>query len=487
MVITDSGAGYSAWGKTALTRWQADATCDNWGSWIYIKDEESGALWSAAHQPVGASATSEEVVFHPHKAEFRRTARQVISRMEIAVCSGDDVEIRRLKLSNVGQRTRRLLVSSYAEVVLAEQKTDRRHPAFNKLFIEAEYLPELNALLFRRRARTAEEASVYLIHALVPSQQTNEVSRYECDRNRFLGRGGSPAAPSALLEGGIGLTNTAGAPLDPIMALAHSLEIAPGASGELAYVTAAASSRKEAVDLVQRYRDWASIEEAFDRSAHESQRELHLLRLSTPQLRQTHQMLSHLLYPHESLRASAVTLAANSLGQTALWPYGISGDYPIVLVHFDKEESAGLVADLLRAHAYWRSKNLLIDLVIINEQKADYADEVHHTLQRLFARTESDPWLNRPGGIFVLRGNELRSAERTLLETVARVILYAGEETPEEQLRDIRPSRPPLPPRRCPARTRFSSTIAGEVSVRTAKSTLSISSRVSGRRLLGPM
>ena len=92
--------------------------------------------------------------------------------MEVAVAPDDDVEIRRITLHNQSPRPRRLALTSYGEVVMAAPPADGRHPAFNKLFIESEYLPELDALLFRRRPRAESEAPVFLAHLALAAGDT---------------------------------------------------------------------------------------------------------------------------------------------------------------------------------------------------------------------------------------------------------------------------------------------------------------------------
>ena len=165
VLITASGGGVSRWGDLDLTRWRADTTLDDWGTWLYVQDRDSGALWSAAYQPVQRTCRlRSDVRFYAHKAEFRRTDHEIALTMEIAVAPDDDVEIRRVTLHNQSERPRRLALTSYGEVVMAAPPADQRHPAFNKLFIESEYLPELDALLFRRRPRAESEAPVFLAH-----------------------------------------------------------------------------------------------------------------------------------------------------------------------------------------------------------------------------------------------------------------------------------------------------------------------------------
>ena len=203
VLLTSAGSGFSRWQETDLTRWRADTTLDNWGTWIYVQDLDSGDLWSATYQPTAVPPESQSVQFYAHMAEFRRSDHGIALSMQVVVAPDDDVEIRRISLTNHSDRVRRLTLTSYGEVVLAPQAADQRHPAFNKLFIESEYLPETNALLFRRRPRSETEEPIYWLIPLLSSQAalgtsalgTHEITgTYETDRARFLGRGQTPRA-----------------------------------------------------------------------------------------------------------------------------------------------------------------------------------------------------------------------------------------------------------------------------------------------------
>ena len=441
VLITGTGGGCSRWQDTDLTRWRADTTRDNWGTWIYVQDRDNGALWSAGYHPTRSAPQEQEVTFHTHKAEFHRRDHDISLHMEVAVAPEDDVEIRRITLTNHSDRLRRLALTSYGEVVLAPQAIDRRHPAFNKLFIESECLPRQNGLLFRRRPRSAGETPIYLAHLLVLDPAQEVTGSRECDRARFLGRGRTVRSPAALLAGRNGLSGTTGATLDPIMALGQEIDLEPHEVTQLAYVTLATESREKALALAQRYDALPAIQRAFDQARAQGERELRQLGLETPDVEHIQRMLSVLLYPHAALRANPETLAANRKGQSSLWAYAISGDHPILLVRVGSQEEVTLVRELLRAHAYWRNRRIKVDLVILNLQDIGYAQALQDQLHRLIARMDSEAWLNRLGGIFLLRAGQMCKSDRVLLETAARVVLDGEQGRLSEQLADL-PQRP---------------------------------------------
>jgi cyclic beta-1,2-glucan synthetase len=464
LLITASGGGVSRWGDLDLTRWRADTTLDDWGTWLYVQDRDSGALWSAAYQPVKVAPTARDVRFYAHKAEFRRTDHEIALTMEIAVAPDDDVEIRRVTLHNQSERPRRLALTSYGEVVMAAPLADQRHPAFNKLFIESEYLPELDALLFRRRPRAENEAPVFLAHltlgagdkqTLAGGQQkerTTRSSTYESDRMRFLGSGHAAArAPKALLPGpdqeaAGGLSGTVGATLDPIMCLQREIDLQPGETVQLAFLTLAADSRAKLLDVARRFQSLPAIEHAIGQARSRAELELRQASLSTVDLERIQTLLSALLYPQPGLRAAPATLAANTRGQPALWAYGISGDYPILLVRIATEESMQVIQEMLQAHAYWRQRGLKVDLVILNQFQSGYNQDLRDQIHRLLALEHSEIWLNQHGGIFILNADQLNDSDRILLETAARVAVDADQTGLAAQLDALRRQPEPLPP-----------------------------------------
>src|SRR5436190_11169429 len=191
LMITNSGAGYSRWRDFDITRWRADSTRDNWGMFFYLREEESNTAWSATHQPLNVKDPAYTAIFSADRAEFRRRRRGIESYVEVTVSPEDDVEIRRITLTNHGLRTRKMELVSAAELSLAPHDADRAHPAFSKLFVQTEALPDLKALLAWRRLRSDDDRPVWAAQFVIESPPDDEPFEYETDRARFLGRGPS--------------------------------------------------------------------------------------------------------------------------------------------------------------------------------------------------------------------------------------------------------------------------------------------------------
>ncbi len=244
-VVTNAGGGTSSYRGRSVTRSRRDPTRDLGGSFIYLRDVRTGAVWSATAQPLREEPQDYLVTLEPDRALFRRADDDIATNLEIAVSTEDDVEVRRLAIMNRSDRPREIEVTSYGEIVLATPAADLAHPAFGKLFVETEFLPDYSALICRRRPGGFDAEELWAIHVLSLEGRPQGALECETDRSRFLGRGRGPDDPQAL--DGRSLSNTSGATLDPIVSLRQRVRLAPGGFVRLSFATGMASNRETAL------------------------------------------------------------------------------------------------------------------------------------------------------------------------------------------------------------------------------------------------
>ncbi len=185
-MVTNSGGGYSQWNGLAVTRWREDATCDNTGSFCYLRDVTTGEVWSTAYHPTLTPSKRYQAIFSQSRAEFRRRDHDIKLHTEIAVSPEDDIEIRRVTLTNRSRVTRVIELTSYAEVVLAARAADATHPAFSNLFVQTELVTARQAILCSRRPRSHKEEPPWMLHLVAVRATTSEEPSYETDRLSFL-------------------------------------------------------------------------------------------------------------------------------------------------------------------------------------------------------------------------------------------------------------------------------------------------------------
>ena len=421
VMLTASGGGYSRWRDVAVTRWRCDPTCDSWGQFLYLRDRASGQFWSATYQPTCTRPESYEAIFSIDKAEFHRRDFEIETHLEVVVSPENDAEIRQLTITNDGSQTRQIEVTSYVEPVLNSPGADLAHPAFHKLFVETEYIAEETALLARRRPRDSRQEPLFAVHVLACDASAAATIQYETSRHMFLGRGRTPRNPSALDTTG-GLTGQTGAVLDPVLALRCTVTIRPHESATIGFSTALATSHEKALALADQYHDLRGVQRAHELAWAFNQVQLRQLQLSPAKAHLYQRVAGAIIFPDPARRGRAEVLLANRYGQSSLWRHGISGDSPLALVHVTQPEHVMLVRELLAAHAYWQSHGLAADLVILNDYPGSYFDALQQQLVALLneAGKSGDP----KASVFLLRGAQLPSEDKVVLEAAARVVLH---------------------------------------------------------------
>ena len=431
VMVTNAGGGYSQWKDREITRWRSDTTRDAYGSFCYVKDCENGVVWSTAYQPVRTLPQRYLVTFAADKAEYRRRDNGIETVTEIVVSPEDSVEVRRITLSNRSLRRRSLELTSYLEVAMAGHNADRAHPAFSKLFVATEALPEQHALLAGRRPRAAEDAPIWAMHCTADDGAFDSVLQYETDRALFLGRGRGTDRPAAV-EGE--LSQTVGDVLDPIFSLRRRVTLEPGARVQIAFITGAAGSRDEAVALAEKYHDIRAAHRAIEMAWTHAQLELRHLRIHQDEAQLFQQLAAHVLYPNPLLRPAPERLTRRVLGQSQLWAYGISGDLPIVVVTIGDSQDIDLVRQTLMAHTYWQQHGLKADLVILNEEGSTYDQPLQNQLRRMVEAYSQLTGTDRAGGVFLRPAAQIPPDDRALLLTTARVTLIAARGSLAQQL-----------------------------------------------------
>ncbi len=437
VMVTVAGGGHSRWQDLAVTRWREDATRDPWGTFCYLRDLETGATWSSAYQPTLRPADHCEAIFSEGRAEFRRRDRgngfDFDTYTDIVVSPEDDIELRRVRLTNRSPTRRTVEITSYAEVVLATPAADALHPAFSNLFVQTEIVAGQRAILCTRRPRSRDERPPCLFHLMAVHDAEGREPSCETDRARFLGRGRTLGAPQAM-DSAAALSGTQGSVLDPVVAIRCRITLEPEQTGTADLVFGIGEDRDAALGLIEKYQDRRLADRVFELAWAHAQVLLRQIDASAADAQLYARLASSILYAHAGLRAETSVLMRNRRGQSGLWAYAISGDLPIVLLRVGDLAHIELVRQLIQAHAYWRLKGLAVDLVIWNEDRAGYRQALQDRILGLVAVGLGTQASERPGGIFVRSLEQIAEEDRTLFLTVARVTLSDSSGTLAEQL-----------------------------------------------------
>ena len=457
VMVSNAGGGYSRWKDLAVTRWREDGTCDSWGNFCYLRDVSTGQTWSTSLQPTLARAETQEAIFSEARIEFRRRDGEFETHTEIVVSPEDDIELRRVRITNCSRTRRSIEITSYGEVVLAPAMADDAHPAFSNLFVQTEIIPNRRAILCTRRPRSLSEQVPWMFHQMAAhGGKVDEVS-YETDRLQFIGRGNTTADPQALKSFGA-LSGAQGSVLDPIVAIRHRITLEAEQSVVVDIVTGASETREGCLGLIEKYQDRGLADRVFELAWTHSQVVLRQIDATESDAQLYARMASSIIYANASLRADASIIASNRRGQSGLWGYAISGDLPIVLVQIHDIGNIDLIRQMVQAHTYWRLKGLAVDLVIWNEEQAGYRQALQDHIVGMIAAGVGASVIDKPGGIFVRHADQIASEDRILLLSVARVIIRDDAGTLTEQINQRGSSEVRMPRFKANALARIDST-----------------------------
>jgi cyclic beta-1,2-glucan synthetase len=440
VMLTAAGAGFSKWRQIAVTRWREDPVCDPWGSYIFLRDVHEGRVWSAGYQPSGAAPDHYGSDFFEDRAEILRKDGSISTLLQVLVSSEDDIEVRRVSLTNHARTAHEIELTSYAEVVLAPAAADAAHPAFSKMFVQTYFAAEHGTLLATRRPRDAAELGAWAAHFSTVEGSAIGGVQFETDRARFLGRGHDLRNAVAVVDARP-LSNTVGTVLDPVLSLRRRVRIEPGQTVCVSFWTGVADSRDAALTLARMYAVPGAFDKVMAGAAAAAEKLLREQNISDEEALLFQDIANRALYADPSLRAPRDVLASNTLGPPGLWSQGISGDLPIVLARTARAATAAgvgddIVAALLRAQEYWRCKGLTVDLVILNDEPDGADAQWHDSLQALIGQAKArpqDPAAFARGNIVLLRSQALPAATLVLLQSVARAIFDARRGSLREQ------------------------------------------------------
>ena len=441
VMITNAGGGYSRWKNLSITRWREDSTCDNWGSFCYIQDYKTGEFWSNTNQPTGIKGEKYEAVFSQGRAIFQTKNNKIETHTEIVVSPEDDIELRRMQITNNSNIRRTLVLTSYLELVLAPAASELIQPIFSNLFMQTEIHPVQHAIRCTRRPRSANEQSPSMFHLMTVEGKNFEEISYETDRLKFIGRGNTTTNPLAMMNVGQ-LSGSYGSVLDPIAAIRYRITLNPGEKVTVDMITGVAETDLECMALINKYQDNKPHKDrVFEMAWTHSQVVLRQINASEADAQLYEILAGSILFTNAALRAEPSILKNNHRQQPGLWGYSISGDLPIILLKMEMQENLQLVKQMIQAHHYWRMKGLSVDLVIWNEEHNGYRQVFQNDIESLIPYELKD----RPGGIFIRASDQISIEDRILFETVARIILSDNDGLLIDQVKKKQLTKPAIP------------------------------------------
>jgi cellobiose phosphorylase len=421
VALTPSGSGYSRWRNLAVSRWGEDAALEEDGFRIFLRENSVGSTWWPVAPRPPRDRRREEDLFDAVSPAFRNHGNGIETTLTVTVDAEVDVELRRLRIVNHSAKPRTISATSLVEIALAPPAADAQHLAFSKLFVETRIDPEMPAIFASRRPGKPEDVRAWLFHRAVVHDVVAGLS-FDTDRAHFVGRGYGSAEPRSIVAGDA-LTGMAGPVLDAAAILRAGFTLDAGASCTIDWFLGVGESPQACKALAQQ----VGAAGFGDHVVEQAPRAAAMLRdqigMSAALAKQCERLAGGLLFATAGLRAPAAEVARNRLGQSGLWAFSLSGDVPIVVLELVGEAQLALLNDLLCAHALWKAHGLASELMIIAGPGRDSETRPLDLARNVVGVSVAAGSLDKPGGVFVREGSLLAAPDRTLLRSVARIVV----------------------------------------------------------------
>ena len=427
--INQNGDGVSKLGDIYINRFKKTDDYKQ-GIFVYVKDIKTDEIWSATGED---NCDKCVIQFMPDKNQFEKQNGDIKTKLKITVDANEPVEIRRLEIQNNSDEERIIEITSYFEPVLSKKEQDYAHQAFNNLFLVYEYDEKEECLKIKRKARDTNQKEIYLIAKMQTDCERIGDSEFEIDKVKFEGRNNlqlpETVKKSTPLSKKIGLVT------EGIVAIKNTIKLKPQEKGKVDLILSAEYSEEVAVENIEKYKITENVTREFEIVKAKTEAETRYLEIKGKDINVYQTILGYVLFDNpikNNLKYSYKTYE-----QSDLWKYGISGDLPIITVTIKYINDIYVIRQILKAYEFFRTKNIKIELVIIDEENYSYENYIRDEIEGAILNNHLAYMKNIYGGIFVLSKSEMDEQDVNLIKFVSTLVINSHLGNLENIIKDM--------------------------------------------------
>ena len=420
-VVDQYGNGYSMYKDIQINRFKLTDE-EEQGILFYIKDINNKRIWTNTYSKYLSAPDKYAIEFYPDMCKFSRVDGGTKTTTKTIIAPDDPVEIRTLEIFNSGVNSETLEITSYIEPILSEKFQDYSHKAFNNLFLTFSYEGAIDTIIVKRKSRDNKNKEIYLAVKFFVKDEQEAETEFELDKEKFNGRC-NMKLPNAIANSNPfsrKIENTT----DPIIAIKKVITVESEKSKVLNLIMAVGESKEDVIKEIIKYTNSEKIDRTFELSKARVSAENRYLGIKGKDVETYQRMLSYLIFPYLFINKK---IEENMICKISdLWKYGISGDLPILLVKINNVNDIDVVKEVIDAYEYYKTKNVKIDLVILNEEKENYENYVKDAIHSIILNKNLGYMQNIDGGIFCLNSVHSDKDKKTI-EAKAKVIIDSSE------------------------------------------------------------
>ena len=429
VAINQNGIGVSKFEDNFINRYKKTDDYKQ-GIFMYVKDIQSNEIWSTTGED---NCDKFKIDFMPDKSQFEKEKGNVKTKLEITVDANEPVEIRRLEIKNESEEEKIFEVTGYFEPVLSIKEQDYSHQAFNNLFLVFKYNEELDAISIKRKNRETNQKELHLIAKMQTNCEKIGETEFEISKEKFIGRNnlGIPNAikNSSPLSKKIGLTT------EGIVALKNTIKVKPKEKVYIDFIISAEYDEQVAIQNIEKYKIVENVAREFEIVKAKVDAESRYLEVKGKDIDIYQTIATYMIFDNP-LKITK-ELSYKVYKQSELWKYGISGDLPIVTVTIKYINDSYVVKQVIKMYEYLKTKNIKMELVIIDEEDYSYENYVRDEVEGVVLNSQLAYMKNIFGGIFVLSKSEMNIQDINLIKFVSTIVIDSHLGSLENIIKDM--------------------------------------------------
>jgi len=429
VAINQQGNGFSKFNENYINRFKR--TDDyNQGIYFYIKDIQTNEIWSGAGDDNCDSFVTQ---FMPDQNKFEKVKGDIKTKLKITVDSNEPVEIRRLEIQNDSNEEKIFEVTSYFEPVLSKKEQDYAHQAFNNLFLVYKYDEESDSIVVKRRNRERYGERLYLAAKMQTNCEKIGETEFEIDKTKFVGRNnlGIPMT----VQNSTPLSRKVGLTTEGVVAFKNTIKVKPGEEIFVDLILSIEYDRDLAIQNLEKYKVMENVTREFEIVKAKTDAEARYLEIKGKDIDVYQTILSYILFDNPVRNNSK--FAYKFYEQKDLWKYGISGDLPIITVTIKYINDIYVIKQILKAYEFFRTKNIKVELIIINEENYSYENYIRDEIESAILNSHQAFLKNINGGIFVLSQSEMDIQDVNLIKFVSSLVIDSHLGNLENVIKDM--------------------------------------------------
>ena len=431
IAMNQKGEGISKYKDIIINRYKATEDYAQ-GIFFYIKNIKSKKIWSSRYNKNDGKY---KISFMPDKIEQEITNDNINTKVTTGIAPDEPIEIRQIALENLGDDEEILEITSFFEPVLSRQEQDYAHPAFNNLFLIFDFDEETNSIIVKRKKRDEKELELYMCVNLSTNSEIIGDLEYEIEQEKFIGRGnfGIPQ----MVKNSIPFSKKIGLVTEPVLSLKRTIKIQPKQKNTINLIISVGESREKALENIKKYKIEENIKKSFELSKAKNEAQNRYLGIKGKEISDYQKILSYIIFNNPMKKLNLEKLPKQKYQQSELWKYGISGDLPVILVKIKDINDSYVIKEVLKAYEFFRTKNFMTELVIIDEEKHSYENYVREEIEGTIQNSQLAYLKNIKGGIFEITKSEISKEDFNLLKFISAIIIDGSRGGIKNTIKDL--------------------------------------------------